>query len=85
MRVVIAGAHVCVEVGDGLRHGLDFRATKVSVLPRHRSVGDRLLVDVVVRGGPGLRLGQVQADRLLIVTIMMAAERVYSYIYHGGV
>lgn len=64
--VVWRGAHVCVEVGDCLRHGLDLSAAKVSVLPRHRSVGDRLLVDVVIRGGIGLRLRQVQADRLLI-------------------
>lgn len=73
MLMVCAGAYICVEVGDSLRHGLDFGSTKVSVLPRHRSVGDRLLVDVVVRSGPGLRLRQVQADRLLIMTIMMTA------------
>ena len=72
MLVECAGAYVYEEVGDSLGHGLDFGTTKVSVLPCHRRVGDRLLVDVVVRGWIGLRLCQVQADRLL----MMAAEQV---------
>lgn len=58
--------HIGVEVGNGLRNGLDLSAAEVSEPPRHGGVRDELLVDVVVRGFHRLRLSEVQARHLLL-------------------